>query len=37
VAADSVHDVTIANLTIAHAAADMSGFFEGDCDGQVRL
>jgi hypothetical protein len=31
---DGTHDVVVQNLSVAHAAADMRGFFLGDCDGQ---
>ena len=34
VSIDGASNVIVQNLSIAHAAADMSGFFQGDCDGQ---
>jgi hypothetical protein len=30
-----VKDISVQHLSFVHAAADMSGFFEGDCDGQA--
>jgi hypothetical protein len=30
-----VNGITVSDLSLVHAAADMDGFFKGDCDGQA--